>query len=260
MKRIEFPNCKNKRYTKAKYQRPEPQVGDVFMRKDPKPGCYNQLKVIGIDGDSASVAWYSSPNTVGAPFSVGLNWVRSCMDETKRKQWESDERTRRIAYDLGRLVGVHHLASSKCKGNIKYKSVADEMIFALRTLKEECERYDVPTSHVPAGGFSGANSMTMRSVISGFSVRLSFNDYHHAGYYGFGFPYLVQVQVGSGIDRNVHDAILMVAREILSTYKFESDLGKSYVTETDGTSWSSVAMVAPNRNGMRTSLNFELAQ
>jgi hypothetical protein len=260
MKRIEFPNCKNKRYYKAKYQIPEPQVGDVFTRKDPKPGCYNQLKVIGIDGESASVAWYSDHIVVSSPFAVELEWVKSCMDETKRKRWESDEKIRRIAYDIGRRIGVQHLASCNLKGNLKYKRVADEMIFALRTLQEECRQYEVPASYVPAGGFSGANSTTMRSVVSGVSVNLSFNDYHRVGYYGVGFPYLVQVRVGGGIDSNVHNAILMVAREILSSYNFTSELGSSCITDTDGTSWSSVAMTAPSRNNMYTKLDFEIVE
>ena len=139
-------------------------------------------------------------------------------------------------------------------GDLKDYATRQELRAALEALKVLSTQYNAPDSSVPAGGFSGANSLTMRSSRSGCAMQVDYNNVHRGGQYGFNVMYNIQVQIGGGIAYLAHNALLQVCMELLSLYTHTSSLGKSRVQETDGTNWSSIMLVAPAANNQYTPL------
>lgn len=125
----------------------------------------------------------------------------------------------------------------------------------LEKFKKATEKYKVEDSSIPAAGFSGANSATMRSHQSGSPVSYSYNDIHRGGYWGGSTPYVLQIQVGGGLNYETQKAILEISKELIENYTFNTNLGNSFIFDTDGTNWSSVAIGAPRKDNQYSILN-----
>lgn len=140
---------------------------------------------------------------------------------------------------LEKLLGVNKIKG----GDLMKYSVVSELIQFLKKFKSVAEKFQQDDSWVA----SAPNSSTFRASRSGVPVSFSFNDVHHGGYYAGSTPFLIQVRIGGGIDYDIRQALLDVAQSILSKFTYESEYGKSRLTDTSGTNWSSWMITAPRK-------------
>jgi hypothetical protein len=137
-------------------------------------------------------------------------------------------------------------------GNLSYLNNVNILVDMLYKFKTFANNHSVKDSSIPAGGFSGANSMTMRSSQSGTAVSYIFNNVHREGYYGFDRCFILQIQVGGALDYESKKILLDIAKTIIERFNYESDLGESYICDSSGTNWSSMMLVAPTRGNSYT--------
>ena len=228
-----------------------PKVGDVYLVEDPKPGYYNYRKVMSIDGDTARVVITDSDGRkVGGEYHVDLKAVQSAMDKRDAERHGKDEDARLIYAKLEKAVRSKSLKG----GDMDQDNVLAELESALVRCKRAMEEYQKESDSIPAGGFSGANSSTMSSTRSGFSMNISTNDVHRGGYWGSNTPYLIQIQVGGGQSHEFQRAALKVFNNILNKYFHITDIGKSGMSKSEGTNWSSVMITAPQKDNSYRSL------
>lgn len=221
--------------------------GQFFLRKDFKPGYYNYLKIKKIIGKDAIVQFCDyDGRIVGGETLMRLSDIQNRVDELGKEKHEKEQISKELIYNIKKELG------NIKGGDLNSLKVINELKKVLTKLKEIGNEFSTKDSSVPAGGFSGANSFTMRSSQSGKAINLSFNSVHRGGYYSFDKPYLVQIQIGGALDLDKKRALIEVSKELLSKFNFESDLGKSHVQETDGTNWLSVMLTAPSKGGQYT--------
>ena len=234
------------------------EVGDTFYIENPKPGYYNERKIIKIEGGIAHLSIVDSSlygrvevkRTDGGTMSV--TEIQRVVDKKAKLAFDKIQKHNKDLQNLKKKLGFNKIKG----GSLSNRSVANELLASLENLKKHSIEFKVASKSVGAGGFSGANSFTMRSSMSGEPITLSFNSVHRAGYYDFDKYYIVQVQVGGALDYELKKILIDYSKELLSKFTLESDLGKSYTTTTSGTNWSSAMLVAPNNGKSYTTLQF----
>lgn len=246
-----FMKASNKPLNEAKYKRNKFEakpvgVGDVYFDSDnAKPGYYNYRKVTDIKGDVATVIiWDPHPGSSrGHQHTVKLSDIQRMMDKSAVEIHDKKESVNELAHGIGVDIGINKVKG----GDLKLPKVQAELTSSIGKLKATADRFKVESDTVPAGGFSGANSGTMRSHRSGNPITVSFNNVHRGGYYSMSTPYIVQIQVGGALPSQYQNALLIVAKDLLSKYSYTTELGTSRVTTTDGTNWSSAMLTAPSK-------------
>lgn len=111
----------------------------------------------------------------------------------------------------------------------------------LRLLETLGKQYNTTNDSILVGGSFYASQ-------SGLAISTRFNGVHRGGSYEGSMYYLVQIAVGGGIDMAAHNALLEVAKRLLSKYSYQSHMGEAKVLETSGANWSSVLLTAPNNS------------
>ena len=254
MKHIKlFEELNEAKYKRAKFVSEPVKVDDVYFdHKNAKAGYYNYRQVKSIDGNMAEVAVVDTFNgqvrQKGSPYKVPLKDVQENMDKTAKERLEKAESENELVHNFLQDINFKKIKG----GNLADKKVQEELKNNLKLLRDVAEKYREQDSSVPAGGFSGANSSTMRSSRSGTPISWEFNGTHRGGYYSGSTPFLVQIKVGGGLDYKVNSALVKVASNLLSKFNFESDLGSSRVTTTSGTNWSSAMLTAPSNGSHYT--------
>lgn len=127
-------------------------------------------------------------------------------------------------------------------GDLAIATSRYELRQELGELQVFAEKYRCQNSEVPAGGFSGANSGTMTMSRSGRPLWVEFNNWHYVSSYQGQSPFAVQVRVGGGLDYDAQHALLKASKEVLAKYSFDTDHGKSHISNSDGTNWGSVML------------------
>lgn len=233
------------------------EVGDTFYIENPKPGYYNERKIIKIEGGIAHLSIVDSFNgrvevkrTDGGTMSV--TEIQRVVDKKAKLAFDKIQKHNKDLQNLKKKLGFNKIKG----GSLSNRSVANELLASLENLKKHSIEFKVASKSVGAGGFSGANSFTMRSSMSGEPITLSFNNVHRGDYWNGDKYYIVQVQVGGALDYELKKILIDYSKELLSKFTLESDLGKSYTTTTSGTNWSSAMLVAPNNGKSYTTLQF----
>ena len=237
------------RFQKQKFASAPVKEGDVYYDCiNAKPGYYNYRVIKKIEGNYATVEIWDTGvqgkgHSLGRPHTVSLESIQKCVDKAAKEKLEKEEGIRKIVHQISQKVGIDKISG----GSLSNPSTVKELKRALLKLRDAAEKFRTEDKSIPAGGFSGANSATMRSSQSGTPIRLEFNDVHRGGYYAGSTPFLVQIQVGGGLDYNLSKALREVGKKLLSKYTYETDWGKSSVRETEGTNWTSVMLTAPQK-------------
>ena len=256
MKHIKlFEELNEAKYKKSKFLSTPAKEGDVYYdHKNSKPGYYNYRQVKSIDGDTAEVVICDTFNgkteAKSSPFKVPLKDVQENMDKTAMQRHDDSESKNELIHNFEEEMKLKKVKG----GDLSQKKVQDELKNYLKLLRDIAEKYRQQDSSVPAGGFAGANSSTMRSSQSGTPISWAFNGIHRAGHYGFDRAFLVQIKVGGALDYKTNSALVEVAKRFLSKYQFTSDLGTSGVSTTSGTNWSSAMLTAPSKGDSYTPL------
>lgn len=241
------------KYKKDKFISTPVEVGKIFLRSNPMSGYYNHLIVQKIEGNDVTVSYCDtewggdrlrSRRTVGNPFIMKLKDVQKRIDELDKEKHEKNQGFKEEVYNLSKEIGIDKVKG----GDLNSIKVINELKESLMKLKEIGNNFSVKDSSVPAGGFSGANSFSMRSSQSGTAINILYNDVHRGGYYEGSIAFLVQIQVGGAIPIETRKVLLEVSKQLLSKFNYETPLGKSRITQTDGTNWSSVMLTAPSSN------------
>lgn len=227
------------------------KINDIIWNPETKPGYYGTLKIYNISGGIkgyATVAYVSSINgnysSVGSKFPIGIETIQKMKDIGDRKKHEQEEDIKEIEFDILKDINFDKIQG----GNLNSSPTISELRESLNKLIENTKKYSKKDESVPAGGFHGANSMTMRSSQSGTPIKILYNDIHRGGYYEGSTPFLIQIQVGGALDWNIKEGLLRGAKQLLSKFNYETSLGKSYIRETHGTNWSAIMLTAPNNN------------
>ena len=243
---------KNESFKKKRFKQIPVSVGTIYYDYiNAKPGYYNSRKVTFIAFDTVKIVNVNFQNDpVSSEYEESLKNAQACKNKADRLQHIKNETIREIEHNL-----LCKLSFEKYIGGaIVFPHIFTELKDILDKFKKETLDLKVPDSSVPAGGFSGANSSTMRSSRAGTPINISTNGVHRGGYWGFNTNYLIQIQVGGGIQYEIHKALLNVARRILSKCEFSSNLGHAGIKNTDGTNWSSVMLTAPTANNQYTTM------
>ena len=237
------------RFQKQKFTSTPVKEGDIYYDCiNAKAGYYNYRVIKKIEGNYATVEIWDTGvqgkgHSLGRPHTVSLESIQKCVDKVAKEKLEQGEIVRKMVHQISQKIGLGKIAG----GSLSNPSTVKELKRALLKLRDASEKFRVADKSTPAGGFSGANSATMTSSQSGTPIRLEFNDVHRGGYYAGSTPFLVQIQVGGGLDYNLRKALLEVGKNLLKKFTYETDWGKSSVRDTDGTNWSSVMLTAPQK-------------
>ena len=216
--------------------------GEIVHNPNGKPGYYNSYKILSINGNICKiVAWESlgMGHSVGHPWETQTAVVQYWKDHRGQERHTKQEKRNELAFDVSKEVGVDKIKG----GSLKDYKTFSELIKYLEKFKTVTDKYKESDSWVA----SAPNSSTFRASRSGTPVSYSFNDVHHGGYYAGSTPYLVQVRIGGGINFEVRQSLMDVAKSILSKFTYESEYGKSGMRETDGTNWWSWMITAPRK-------------
>lgn len=137
------------------------------------------------------------------------------------------------------------------EGNkLKTKRDIELFVTMLINLKGAADAMNVENTKIA----SAPNSTTMKASVSGTAINYSFNDIHRAGYYGFDKPYIINIQIGGGLELELKRAIEIIMVKFLSKYSFESDLGESKIVTDTGTNYNSVMLTAPTKDGQYSAI------
>jgi len=235
------------------------------MDVDKVNDLYNSLKAMGFKGvwksfgegmgtEVARIGW----DPIYKETSMGLkldtnpptkepweSWWDLAKEENKKPTKPKEETVESLTASIIKNSGIEDIKGSSLRTDF---SAPARLLYGLKKLKKVVEKYKVADSSVGAGGFSGANSVTMRSSKSGNPFDVEFNSVHHGGYYEGSTPFLVQVKVGGALDSKHREAILKSAEKLLSKFSFEvPGVGKSILSHSSGTNWSSVYLTAPEQ-------------
>ena len=242
----------SKKYKRQKYTSKPIKEGDTFLYPySDKPGRVGVSKIL--ENGTVLVGEYDWASVgdnytrTGRNIFYPLKAAQSSFDELEEKKFEKKEDIKEITHNI-----LHELKFDSIKGgDLKNNIAATELGRALKRLKDITRKYSVSDSSVGAGGFSGANSLSMRSSQSGTPVDIEFNGTSYGGSYGIDRPYLVGVKVGGALSHEKSEAIRQAASFLLSKYEFHIPEAKYHggVDRRDGTNYSTVYLSSPVGEG-----------
>jgi hypothetical protein len=163
-------------------------------------------------------------------------------DEDGYKKHEKQQDIEEDIFNLSKKLKLNSLRG----GSLSDHKTVLELSNALKRWKIIGDEFKVADSSVPAS-----------SSQSGTAVSIEFNDIYRGNYHAISTPFIVQIKIGGTLTYEKSKALLDVSKLLLSKYSYETELGKSRVTTTDGTNWSLVMLTAPT-NGKSYSTIYAL--
>lgn len=231
----------SKKYKREKYKNKQLEVGDIIYRPDAKPGYYNYLKVASIDGDKVKT-WIVDQKYGGKWEVVGDGgiWSKKVLEPHHNKKLEEkhnkQEDHKELVHNISTSIGLNKIKG----GNLGDKKNVSELKSALEKLSKLVSNVDDSSVLSYYGGTK------LSSTVSGQALSIVTNGVHRGDYYSGSTPFLIQIKVGGGLDFKTRSVLLDVSKKLLEKFNYESNLGKSRISDTSGTNWSSVMLTAPS--------------
>lgn len=233
------PSGKGK-YKREEFESKKMKEGDTFLYPfSNKPGWVRAHKIKnGLVHIGEQSSWQDKEYSDSSRgITISTHKAQDIKNTADREKHDKAQDIKEMSHDINAAVG-------KVKGGaLNTPGAARELGAALKKMTNAVEKFrKADTSIGAAGGWSG----TMRSSQSGTPLTVRTNDVHRAGTYGFDRSFAIQVQIGGGLTLPQRQAMKESLKQLLGKFEYKTNLGSSHMSDTDGTNWDSVMIVAPS--------------